>query len=61
MQDLMFAEEPVEKREQLLRDNCDQLVSPGAKEVADEYRDRCIDDVVGKIREIAPDIAIMEA
>lgn len=38
-----------------------QLVSPGAKEVADEYRDRCIDDVVGKIREIAPDIAIMEA
>lgn len=38
-----------------------QLVSPGAKEVAEEYRDRCIDDVVGKIREIAPDIAIMEA
>lgn len=38
-----------------------QLVSPGAKEVADEYRDRCIDDVLGKIREIAPDIAIMEA
>lgn len=26
MQDLMFAEEPVEKREQLLRDNCDQIV-----------------------------------
>ena len=38
-----------------------QLVSPGAKEVADEYRDRCIDDVLAKIREIAPDIAIMEA
>jgi hypothetical protein len=29
--------------------------------VADEYRDRCIDDVLAKIREIAPDIAIMEA
>lgn len=26
MQDLMFADEPVEKREQLLRDNCDQIV-----------------------------------
>lgn len=38
-----------------------QLVSPGAKEVADEYRDRCIDDVLAKIREIALDIAIMEA
>lgn len=38
-----------------------QLVSPGAKELSDEYRDRCIDEVLEKIREIAPEIAIMEA
>lgn len=25
MQDVMFANEPVEEREQLLRDNCDQI------------------------------------
>lgn len=37
-----------------------QLVSPGANEVAEEYRDKCLDDVLNKIREIAPDIAILE-
>lgn len=37
-----------------------QLVSPGANEVAEQYRDKCLDDVLNKIREIAPDIAILE-
>lgn len=37
-----------------------QLVSPGANEVTEEYRDRCLDEVLDKIRNIAPDIAIME-
>lgn len=37
-----------------------QLVSPGANEMAEDYRDRCLDDVLAKIRKIAPDIAIME-
>lgn len=38
-----------------------QLVSPGAKEMADEWKDRVIDDEIRKIRELAPDIAILEA
>lgn len=37
-----------------------QLVSPGANEVVEAYRDSCIDQVLEKIREIAPDIAILE-
>nr|DAF67714.1 MAG TPA: protein of unknown function DUF2303 [Caudoviricetes sp.] len=37
-----------------------QLVSPGANELTEDYRDKCIDDVLNKIREIAPDIAILE-
>ncbi len=37
-----------------------QLVSPGACEAVESYRDSCIDDVLGKIRNIAPDIAIIE-
>lgn len=37
-----------------------QLVSPGANELTEDYRDKCIDDVLDGIREIAPDIAIME-
>ena len=37
-----------------------QLVSPGANEVAEEYRDMCLDEVLAKIKNIAPDIAIME-
>lgn len=37
-----------------------QLVSPGANEIAEDYRDRCLDDVLEKIKNIAPDIAIME-
>ena len=37
-----------------------QLVSPGANEAVEAYRDSCIDEVLGKIREIAPEIAIME-
>ena len=37
-----------------------QLVSPGANELAESYRDSCIDDVLTKIKAIAPDIAIME-
>ena len=37
-----------------------QLVSPGANEAVLEYRDRCIDDVLCQIRDIAPDIAILE-
>lgn len=37
-----------------------QLVSPGANEMTEEYRDRCIDDVLDKIKGLAPDIAIME-
>lgn len=38
-----------------------QLVSPGAKEISDEWRDTAIDRVLDKIRGIAPDIAILEA
>ncbi len=37
-----------------------QLVSPGANELTEAYRDQCIDDVLDKIRELAPDIAILE-
>ncbi len=37
-----------------------QLVSPGASEAVESYRDNCIDDVLRKIRSIAPDIAIIE-
>lgn len=37
-----------------------QLVSPGANEAVEGYRDTCIDDVLDRIRAIAPDIAIME-
>lgn len=38
-----------------------QLVSPGAKEIMDSTIDNSIDEVLNKIREIAPDIAILEA
>lgn len=37
-----------------------QLVSPGANEVTESYRDKCIDEVLDKIKDIAPDIAILE-
>jgi len=37
-----------------------QLVSPGANEAVEDFRDKCIDDVLNRIREIAPGIAIME-
>ena len=37
-----------------------QLVSPGANELMEDYRDKCLDDVLNKIREIAPGIAILE-
>lgn len=37
-----------------------QLVSPGANDLVEDFRDRCIDDVLNKIRAIAPDIAILE-
>ncbi|MBD5256196.1 MAG: hypothetical protein HDS50_01000 [Bacteroides sp.] len=38
-----------------------QLVSPGAKEITDQWRDKAIDDVLEGIRKVAPDIAIIEA
>lgn len=38
-----------------------QLVSPGAKEIMDNWRDNAIDIILAKIREVAPDIAILEA
>lgn len=37
-----------------------QLVSPGANEITSEYRDRCIDDVLGQMRAIAPKIPVLE-
>lgn len=37
-----------------------QLVSPGANEMVETYRDTCIDSVLDKIKAIAPDIAILE-
>lgn len=37
-----------------------QLVSPGANEMVEAYRDTCIDQVLEKIKAIAPDIAILE-
>lgn len=38
-----------------------QLVSPGAQELMDAWRDKAIDEVLAAIRQIAPDIAILEA
>lgn len=37
-----------------------QLVSPGANELVETYRDSCIDAVLDEIKVIAPDIAILE-
>lgn len=37
-----------------------QLVSPGANDEVEAYRDKCIDEVLDAIRKIAPEIAIME-
>lgn len=37
-----------------------QLVSPGCKEAVDEYTDKCIDTEIEKIKELAPEIAILE-
>ena len=37
-----------------------QLVSPGANEVTEQYRDRVIDEQLEKIKALAPDIAILE-
>lgn len=37
-----------------------QLVSPGAQEVMDNVKDNAIDNQIKKIRELAPDIAIIE-
>ena len=37
-----------------------QLISPGCKEAVDEYTETCIDAELDKIKEIAPDIAILE-
>lgn len=37
-----------------------QLVSPGANELTNEYRDVCIDAVLADIASIAPEIAILE-
>ena len=37
-----------------------QLISPGANEAVESYRDTCIDQVLDKIRDIAPEIAILE-
>jgi hypothetical protein len=36
------------------------LVSPGANELVEEYRDKCIDSVLEEIRVIAPNIVIIE-
>lgn len=36
-----------------------QLVSPGANEVAESYRDSIIDSVIGEIEAIAPDIPVL--
>ena len=37
-----------------------QLVSPGANEIVEQYRDRIINEVIDKIGKIAPDIVIIE-
>ncbi len=37
-----------------------QLVSPGANEMVESYRDTCIDQALLKTKEIAPEIAILE-
>ena len=36
------------------------LVSPAANEMAEDFKNAAIDDVVGQIRELAPDIVIVE-
>ena len=37
-----------------------QLVSPGANECVEQFRDNSLDEVINKIREIAPEIPILE-
>jgi len=37
-----------------------QLISPGAQEILDNVKDTVIDEQIKKIRELAPDIAIIE-
>lgn len=37
-----------------------QLVSPGANECVEQFRDNCLDEVIYKIRKIAPEIPILE-
>ena len=37
-----------------------QLVSPGANECVEQFRDNCLDEVINKIRKIAPEIPILE-
>ncbi len=36
------------------------LVSPGANEVIESQRNMCIDDVVSKIKNLIPDLTIIE-
>lgn len=42
------------------RDVSLQLVSPGSCQLLEDLRDKVIDDEVAKIRELSPDIAIIE-
>jgi len=36
------------------------LISPGASELVEEYRDKCIDEVLAKIAEVTSEIVIIE-
>lgn len=36
------------------------LVSPGANEIIEEFRDRCVSEVVDKIKDLVPDLVIIE-
>ena len=66
MKDIMLADTPVEQREQILRDSCDQIVERSYTRKFDtqqinERRAELANVAIQKAdRAIAPDIAILE-
>lgn len=65
MQDLMFAEEPVESREQILRDNCDQIVERSYTRKFEQHevneRREELEQVSIKVQELEEELAQMRA
>lgn len=65
MQDLMFAEEPVESREQILRDNCDQIVERSYTRKFEQHevneRREELEQVSIKVQELEEELSQMRA